>query len=151
MAQPAGHIRITTEKLREQGRPIIRQVAAGIQHITVRFPLLHLAQPTCGNPSERIEPQHAKHRFHGDALDRMAVTHVARLVPQNNRPTGPVEPLAEINRPQKGKRSADGGMLGQHEIAKTRQPGLPTQACDSRQAHGKQHDEHKNRNGIGDQ
>ena len=148
MAQPAGHIRIITEKLREQGHSIFRQVATAVQDIAVGFPLLHFAQPPCSDPHERIEPQYAKHRFHHNTLDRMAMAYVTGLMVQNDHPTMAVEPVAEIDSSQKGKRSPDGSMLGQYIASAIGQTCPSAQTRDIHQSHDEPSEQHAHRTDI---
>ena len=80
MIQPAGYIRIITEELTENDRPVFREAVPRIEHVAVGLPLLHLRKPAPGDPDKGIEPEEAAHQFERDAFGGVAVAHMARLV-----------------------------------------------------------------------
>ena len=83
MVQPAGYIRIITEKLTEKQLTISVQVVSAVEHVAVGLPLLHLAQSPLKQPKEGVEPQQTARQLGNEQFGRMAVTDVARLVSEH--------------------------------------------------------------------
>lgn len=54
MIQPAGYIRIITEELTENDRPVFREAVPRIEHVAVGLPLLHLRKPAPGDPDKGL-------------------------------------------------------------------------------------------------
>ena len=77
MVQPAGYIRIITEKLTEKQLTISVQVVSAVEHVAVGLPLLHLAQ------SPLKQPKQTARQLGNEQFGRMAVTDVARLVSEH--------------------------------------------------------------------
>ena len=143
MIQPAGYIRIITEELTENNRPVFREAVPRIEHVAVGLPLLHLRKPAPGDPDKGIEPEEAAHQFERDAFGGVAVAHMARLVADHDLAAAAFVTLTQKYRPQKRKGRPDARILRHGICAAIGDPRTAAQTSDPEDAHGKDRKRHR--------